>query len=98
MLIRFLDAGGQGRFRHCTPVNTYSTLLHREQALDILLVGLVHFTEIGEVPFAFGRLLGKNMTFISVLPLDFTGPGDRETFFRTGIRLHLWHYSNNLSK
>jgi hypothetical protein len=73
-------------------------LLHGQQTLDIFLVSFVYLSKISQVPLAFLRLFGENMALVSVLSFDFTSSGEREAFLRSRIRLHLWHYSYNLSK
>ena len=51
---------------------------------------------MGQVAFLLFSLLRQNVTFVSVLTLDFTGSGKRETLFSTGVRFYLWHYVLNL--
>jgi hypothetical protein len=46
-----------------------------------------------QVSFAFGAFFGQNVTFKSMLPLQFTGTGYLKPFLCTGIRLHFWHLS-----
>ena len=36
-------------------------------------------------------LFGENVALVSVFSLDFSRSGKRETLFRTGVGLHLWH-------
>ena len=51
---------------------------------------------MGEVAFLLFSLLRQNVTFVSVLTLDFTGSGKRETLFSTGVRFYLWHFVINI--
>ena len=50
---------------------------------------------MGQVAFLLFSLLRQNVTFVSVLTLDFTGSGKRETLFSTGVRFYLWHFVIN---
>ena len=47
---------------------------------------------MSQVAFLLFSLLRQNVTFVSVLTLDFTGSGKRETLFCTGVRFYLWHF------
>ena len=51
---------------------------------------------MSQVAFLLFSLLSQNVTFVSVLTLDFTGSGKRETLFSTGVRFYLWHFVLNL--
>ena len=51
---------------------------------------------MGQVAFLLFSLLRQNVTLVSVLTLDFTGSGKRETLFCTGVRFYLWHFKNCL--
>ena len=52
-----------------------------------------------KIPFLFLGLLGEDVAVVSVLPLDFSRPGKRETLFGTGIGLKFCHcfvvFNNN---
>ena len=50
---------------------------------------------MSQVAFLLFSLLRQNVTFVSVLTLDFTGSGKRETLFCTGVRFYLWHFVIN---
>ena len=57
---------------------------------------MINNSNMSEVAFLFFSLLRQNVTFVSVLTLDFTGSGKRETLFCTGVRFYLWHFVLNL--
>jgi len=38
-------------------------------------------------------LLRQNVTFVRMLPLDFSCSGKGEPLFGTGISLHFWHFA-----
>ena len=56
---------------------------------------MIYNSNVGQVAFLFFSLLRQNVTFVSVLTLDFTRSGKRETLFGTGISLYLWHFVIN---
>ena len=45
-----------------------------------------------KIPFLFLGLLGEDVAVVSMLPLDFSRPGRRETLFGTGIGFKLCHF------
>ena len=49
-----------------------------------------------KVSLAFLGLLGEDVAVISMLPLDFSCSGKRETLFGTGDGLKLCHFFNKL--
>ena len=51
---------------------------------------------MSQVAFLLFSLLRQNVTFVSVLTLNFTGSGKREALFGTGISLYLWHFVINI--
>ena len=53
---------------------------------------MIYDSNVGQVAFLFFSLLRQNVTFVSVLTLDFTRSGKRKTLFSTGISLYLWHF------
>ena len=50
-------------------------LFHRKQKLNIVLISLVNQSAVCQISFAFRAFFGQNVTFKSMLPLQFTGTG-----------------------
>lgn len=48
---------------------------HRKQKLHIVLISLVNQRAVCQISFAFCAFFGQNVTFKSMLPLQFTGTG-----------------------
>ena len=46
---------------------------------------------VGKVTLTLGRFLGEDMAFVSVIPLYFSGAGERESLLGTGVGFHFWH-------
>jgi hypothetical protein len=65
--------------------------LDTKHLLNRFFVGLIYQGRVGQTAFAVGRFFGQNVTFKSVLSLDFAGTGKLETLFGTGLRFHLRH-------
>ena len=61
------------------------------------MIALVYQSFLGQAAFPLLVFLGKDVVLESVLTLDLAGAGQLEPFFRTGLRLHLWHYRGFLS-
>ena len=57
---------------------------------------MINNRNMSQVAFLLFSLLRQNVTLVSVLTLDFTGSGKRETLFCTGVRFYLWHFFNCL--
>ena len=53
---------------------------------------MIYDSNMSQVAFLLFSLLRQNVTFVSVLTLNFTGSGKREALFCTGISLYLWHF------
>ena len=53
---------------------------------------MINDSNMSQVAFLLFSLLRQNVTLVSVLTLDFTCSGKRETLFGTGISLYLWHF------
>ena len=53
---------------------------------------MINNCNMSQVAFLLFSLLRQNVTLVSVLTLDFTGAGKRETLFSTGISLYHWHF------
>jgi hypothetical protein len=51
----------------------------------------VNGTEVSQIPFSFGCFFSQDVTFKSMLALNFSASGNGKPFFGTGIRFHLWH-------
>jgi len=56
---------------------------------------MIYDSNMSQVAFLLFSLLRENVTLVSVLTLDFTGSGKRETLFCTGVRFYLWHFVIN---
>jgi len=53
---------------------------------------MINNRNMSEVAFLLFSLLRENVTFVSVLTLDFTSSGKRKTLFGTGVSFYLWHF------
>ena len=65
--------------------------LHGQHFLHPLEVVLLDECEVIKISLAFLGLLGEDVAVVSVLPLDFSCSGKRETLFGTGDGLKLCH-------
>jgi hypothetical protein len=74
-----------------TRVNNKQSL-HSKHLLDVIHVSLVNCSEISQIPFTLGSLLGQDMTLESVFSSNFPGSGQSKSFFSAGINLHFWHF------
>ena len=62
---------------------------------ELLYTAFVHLREDGEmveIPLLLLGLLRENVAVVSVLSLDFSRSGKRETLFGTGVGLKLCHF------
>ena len=66
-------------------------VLQNQQLFDSLLIHLLEDGEVVEVSLLFGRFFREDVAVISVLPLDLSRSGKRETLFGTGVGLKLCH-------
>ena len=66
-------------------------LTHAEEFTNLLYVGTVHDGHVVEVALLLLGLLGQNVTVVSVMTLNLTGSGERETLLRAGISLYFRH-------
>jgi hypothetical protein len=48
---------------------------------------------VRKITFPLDGFLGKDVAFVSMLPLDFTGAGEGKPFFGAGFGLHFWHFT-----
>jgi hypothetical protein len=48
-------------------------------------------TCMSKCAFTLGTHFGEDMAFVSVLSLDLSGAGVRESLLGTGIGFHFWH-------
>jgi hypothetical protein len=60
----------------------YLTLKHN---FDVLLIGFVNRCGVRQIALTFGRFLCQNMTFVSMLSLDFTGASKLKALFCSGF-------------
>lgn len=61
------------------------------------LVVAAYKSGVVEVAFLSRLLFGQDVTVVSMLTLDFSGAGKRETLFGSGFGFHSWHYFTVLS-
>ena len=54
-------------------------------------ISLLNESEMIKVSLAFCGFLGEDVAVVSMLPLDFSRSGKRETLFGTGVGLKLCH-------
>ena len=66
-------------------------LAHAEQFAHLLHVAVVNETNVYKVTLLLLRLLRQDVTVESVLSLDLTGSGERETLLSTRISLYFRH-------
>ena len=52
-------------------------------------------SEVIKISLTLLGLLCEDVAVISMLPLDFSRSGKRETLFGTGVGLKLWHFTRN---
>ena len=76
--------------RFCRDKNQ-KRLAHAEQFANLLYVSAVNETNVYEVTLLLLSLLRENVTVESVLSLDLTGSGVRETLLSTRISLYFRH-------
>lgn len=62
-----------------------------------VVIGLLEKSEVIKVSLTFFGLLGEDVAVVSVLPLDFSRSGKRETLFGTGVGLKLCHCFKKLN-
>ena len=70
---------------------TKRDLAHAEQFAYLLHVRIVNEANVNEVTLLLLSLLRENVTVESVLSLDLTGSGERETLLSTRISLYFRH-------
>ena len=70
---------------------TKRDLAHAEQFAHLLHVAVVNETNVYKVTLLLLSLLRENVTVESVLSLDLTGSGERETLLSTRISLYFRH-------
>ena len=70
---------------------TKRDLAHAEQFAYLLYVRIVNEANVNEVTLLLLSLLRENVTVESVLSLDLTGSGERETLLSTRISLYFRH-------
>ena len=70
---------------------TKRDLAHAEQFAYLLHVRIVNEANVNEVTLLLLSLLRENVTVESVLSLDLTGSGERETLLCAGISLYFRH-------
>ena len=66
-------------------------ILKNKELLYTAFVHLGKYGEMVEIPFLLLGLLRENVAVVSVLSLDFSRSGKRETLFGTGVGLKLCH-------
>ena len=69
------------------------SLLHAQQALYEIEVGMANRSFYSHCSFAFGRFLGEDVAFERFLKGDFSGAGYFKPFLGTGICFNLGHFS-----
>ena len=67
-------------------------ILKNKELLYTALIHLVEDGEMVEIPLLLLGLLRENVAVVSVLSLDFSRSGKRETLFGTGVGLKLCHF------
>ena len=65
--------------------------LNCKKLFDAVHVNLFDDSEMVEIPLLLLGLLGEDVAVVSMLPLDFSRSGKRETLFGTGVGLELCH-------
>ena len=92
--INFYFFGGSGSTRagdnalDCIPVKHK---LHDQEFLYAAHIVLLEDGEVVQIAFLFLGLLGEDVAVVSVLPLDLSRSGKRETLFGTGVGFELCH-------
>lgn len=67
------------------------TGLGQQHALYACFIGLVYHSRATEVALSFGSAVAHPVRSIRVEALYFSGAGELEALFGTGVRLHLGH-------
>ena len=67
--------------------------LHYKKFLYSLDINTVNKCEMVKISLLLLGLLGEDVAVVSVLPLDFSRSGKRETLFGTGVGLKLCHFT-----
>jgi len=68
-------------------------LFQCEQCLDTVHVRFMNKTCLRQISLLLFGLLRQNVTFVRMLPLDFSCSGKGEPLFGTGISLNFWHFA-----
>lgn len=65
--------------------------LAAKEGQNAVFVGLLHHSNVGEVPLLLGLLLGEDVAFVSVLSPNLSCTGQRKALLCAGVSLDFRH-------